>query len=85
VLWKEPAGILEKPGENSQAERVVRFTNVDQILRLEPVLQDYIVEAVEVEKAGLKLADKNTPEYEVPEELQVILDEDPVSATLSIH
>jgi uncharacterized protein YdeI (YjbR/CyaY-like superfamily) len=77
VLLKDAAGILEKPGENTQAARLIRFTDVGKIVAMEPVLKAYIHEAIEVEKAGLKVELKKTSEYKIPEELQTRLDEDP--------
>jgi uncharacterized protein YdeI (YjbR/CyaY-like superfamily) len=70
VLLKDAHGVLVKPGENTQAARVIRFTNVEQIARMEPILKAYIHEAIEVEKAGLKVKLKKITEHTVPEELQ---------------
>lgn len=69
--------ILEKPGENTQSGRVIRFTDVERIAALEPVLKTYIFEAIEVEKSGLKVNFKKASEYEIPEEFQKRLDGDP--------
>ena len=80
ALLKDPAGILTKPGKNSQAMRQARFTTVQQVLELEPVLRACIREAIDVEKAGLKVAFKKNPEP-VPGELQQKLDEDPALKT----
>src|ERR1700681_2650516 len=55
VLLKDANGILIKPGENTQAARQVRFTNLREIAKLEPSLRAYIYEAIEVEKAGLEV------------------------------
>lgn len=77
VLMKDPAGILEKPGANTQSDRLIRFTDVDRIIELEPIIRDYIEAAIEVEKAGLTVEYKDVSEYEIPEEFQVVLDEDP--------
>ncbi|MCB0634388.1 MAG: YdeI/OmpD-associated family protein [Lewinella sp.] len=76
VLLQDAAGILDKPGENSKAARLIRFTDVQQIVDLETTIKEYIYEAVEVEKAGLKVAFKKNPEP-IPEELEKKLDEDP--------
>jgi uncharacterized protein YdeI (YjbR/CyaY-like superfamily) len=76
VLLKDPQNILEKPGENSQSDRVIKFTSVQQVTEVEDVLKEYILEAIEVEKAGLKVEFKKNPEP-IPEELQQKLDEDP--------
>lgn len=74
VLLKDANGILSKPGENTQAGRVIRFSNVREIVEMESVLKAYIHEAVEAEKAGLKVSYKKTSEFAIPEELQNKLD-----------
>lgn len=76
ALLKDAEGILSKPGENSQAVRVIRLTNARELAEIEPLLKAYIYEAIEVEKAGLKVNLKKNPEP-VPEELQHKLDEMP--------
>jgi len=81
ALLNDAAGILSKPGENTQAGRVVRFTDVREIARLEPVLKAYIYEAVEAEKAGLKVKFKEPSEFSIPEEFQTKLDEIPALKT----
>jgi len=77
VLLKDAKGILARPGENSQAGRWIKFTNVREIAKLEPVLKSYIREAVEVEKSGLKVRLKKTTEYKVPGEFKKKPDETP--------
>ncbi len=77
VLLKDAKGILIQQTENVQAGRQVRFTNLQQIVELEPVLKAYIDEAIEVEKAGLKVEYKKTAEFKVPEEFQAKLDKMP--------
>ncbi len=74
VLLKDANGILSKQGENSQSGRLVKFTDVEQIIEKEAILKDYIAEAIEIEKAGLKVEYKDVSEYEIPEELQNKLD-----------
>lgn len=69
ALLTDPEGILEMPGENTQAARRIPFTTVRDILSLEPVLKSYILESIAAEKAGLKVVFKKTPEP-VPEELK---------------
>jgi uncharacterized protein YdeI (YjbR/CyaY-like superfamily) len=76
ALLKDAHGILKKPGENTQAARRIPFTNVREIVELEPILKAYILEAVVVEKAGLEVSFIKNPEP-VPEELQFRLDEIP--------
>ena len=77
ALLQDPYQILEKPGENTQSGRVVKFTQVDQVKDKLEILRQYIFEAMEVEKAGLKVKRKDISEYEVPEEFQNRLDADP--------
>jgi uncharacterized protein YdeI (YjbR/CyaY-like superfamily) len=77
ALLKDAKGILQKPGENTQSARVIRFTNVREIDELTPVLKAYINEAIKVEKSGLKVTFKKTSEFKIPEEFQARLDEIP--------
>ncbi len=76
ALLKDPKGLLERPGENTQAARRIRFTHVREIVKLEPTLHAYILEAIAAEKAGLEVEFKKSPEP-VPKELQEKLDESP--------
>jgi len=75
ALLKDPKGILIQQTENVQAARQIRFTNLREIVQMEPVLKAYIKEAIEVEKAGLEVNFKKTSEFEIPEEFQNKLDE----------
>lgn len=77
ALLKDAAGILIIQTENVQAARQVRFTDVDEIVELEPILRAYIHEAIEAEKAGLKVNYKKTSEFKMPEEFKTKLDEIP--------
>ncbi len=77
-LLQDTQGILIQQTKNVQAVRQIRFTNAKEISRLKKVLKAYIYEAVEVEKAGLKVKLKETKDYTIPEEFQIKLDEMPV-------
>jgi uncharacterized protein YdeI (YjbR/CyaY-like superfamily) len=77
VLLQDNENLLVKPGPNSQSDRYMKFTSVKDILDIEPIIKAYIFEAIEVEKAGLKVEFNKNPEP-IPEELQQKLDEDPV-------
>jgi len=77
ALLKDDKGILIQMTENVQSARQIRFKNVQEVADLEPFIKAYILEAVEVEKAGLKVKLKETSEYKVPEEFQRKLDEMP--------
>ena len=77
ALLKDAKGILIQQTENVQAARQIRFTNLREIVELEPILKAYIHEAIEVEKAGLKVNYKKAPEFIVPEEFINKLEEVP--------
>jgi uncharacterized protein YdeI (YjbR/CyaY-like superfamily) len=77
ALLKDAKGILIQQTENVQAARQIRFTNVQEIVKLAKVLKAYIKEAIEVEKAGLKVNYKKPSDYEMPEELEKKLIEMP--------
>ncbi|MFC1618906.1 YdeI family protein [Candidatus Neomarinimicrobiota bacterium] len=81
ALLKDDHGILHQPGEHTQSGRQIRFTSVQEIVEMEPILKAYIYKAIEVEKAGLKVAFKDTSEYKMPEELQAKFDEIPAFRT----
>src|SRR3569623_151543 len=81
ALLNDTEGILIQQTENVQAARQVRFTGVQQIVEMESVLKAYIFEAIEVEKAGLKVPLKKTSEFPVADEFQVKLDAMPVLKT----
>jgi uncharacterized protein YdeI (YjbR/CyaY-like superfamily) len=77
ALLNDPNGILIQQTENVRAARQIRFTNVREIVGLETILKDYIHEAIEVEKAGLKVKMKKTTDFIVPDEFQKKLNESP--------
>jgi len=74
ALLKDDSGILIQQTENVQSARQIRFTNTKEITKMAPTLKAYIYEAIEVEKAGLKVPLKKTTEYRIPEEFQKKLD-----------
>ncbi len=75
VLLKDAKGILVQQTENVQAARQIRFTSVKEIVKIKTIIKAYIKEAIEVEKAGLKVDLKKTKEFTVTEEFQNRLDE----------
>jgi len=78
ALLNDPNGILKQFGW--QAARRIPFTNVRELLEMEPILKAYIHEAIEAEKAGLEVNFNKNPEP-IPEELQNKLDEIPALKT----
>ncbi len=81
ALLKDAKRILIQQTENVQAGRQIRFTHVGEIVEIEPMLKTYIYEAIEVEKAGLKVDFKKNTELLFPEEFQQKLDENPALKT----
>jgi len=76
-LLKDPNGILVKTGENTRVGRQIRFADVREIVKMEPILKAYIYEAIEVERAGLKVSSKEKTALVFPEEFQKQLDKNP--------
>ena len=70
ALLTDPKKILVQQTENVQATRQIRFTNVQEIKKLEKILKVYIYEAVEVEEAGLKVELKKTSDFEIADEFK---------------
>ena len=81
ALLNDAKGILVQQTENVQAARQIRFTNVREIDEMETTLKDYVHEAIEVEKAGLKVNLKKTSEFTLPVEFQKKLNEIPALKT----
>src|SRR5580658_2707496 len=73
ALLQDPEGILIQQTKNVQSARQVRFTSAREIVKLEPVLKAYVYQAIEVERAGVKIKLKKTADFEVPEEFQTKL------------
>ncbi len=81
ALLNDANGLLIRQSENVQAGRQIRFTNVKEIIERETLLKAYIHEAIEVEKAGLKVSFKSTAEFIIAEEFQNKLAEIPALKT----
>ena len=74
ALLNDANGILIQQTKNVQSARQVRFTNLQEIVKMEPILKTYIYEAIEVERVGLKVKLKKTSDFKIPEEFQKKLD-----------
>lgn len=74
ALLSDVKSILVQQTENVQAARQIRFTSVEEIMKMRTIVTAYIKEAIEVEKAGLKVELKKTTEFKMPEEFQNVLD-----------
>jgi uncharacterized protein YdeI (YjbR/CyaY-like superfamily) len=77
ALLNDTEGILIQQTENVQSARQMRFTTVAEINKLQKLLKAYVYEAIEVEKAGLKVKLKKTAEYKMPEEFKTKLEKLP--------
>ena len=76
-LLKDPKKILIQQTENVQAARQVRFTNINEVAKAAPTLKAYIKEAIEIEKAGLKVELKKPAAFKMAEEFKYQLDKKP--------
>lgn len=77
ALLNDVDRILEKPGENTQLARIVRFTDTKNIKKLATALKAYIEEAIALEQVGLKSDIQKPSTLSVPPEFQNKLDENP--------
>lgn len=69
-LLKDEKQLLEYPGPNSRVAKLFRFTSIKEIHRLKPFVKSYVLEAIEIEKAGLKVDFKKNADLVFPEELR---------------
>jgi uncharacterized protein YdeI (YjbR/CyaY-like superfamily) len=70
ALLKDPDGVLVKTGENTVVGRQMRFTAVKEVVRLKSTIKAYVYQAIEVEKAGLKVDVQKSSKLVLPEEFQ---------------
>ena len=76
VLLKDAKGILIQQTKNVQTARQIRFTSVEEIVKLKAILKAYVYEAIKIEKTGVKVNLKKTTEYNIPEEFKTKLVKD---------
>lgn len=76
ALIKDDKGILVQQTEHVQNSRQIRFKSLDEIVRLQPLIKDYIEEAIKIQQAGLKVTFKKTSEFTMPEEFRKLLERD---------
>ncbi|AWG21724.1 hypothetical protein FFWV33_09320 [Flavobacterium faecale] len=77
VLLQDPEDLLEAPGENSQSMRVIKFKSEEEIVNNRAILKSYIYQAIEIEKAGLKVVVTKDVDLEYPEELKLHFAQNP--------
>lgn len=76
-LIKDTFSILQKPGENTQFARLIKFTDIEQILDLEIQLKAYLLEAITIEEKGLSVEFKEKHELILPDELLEVFIDNP--------
>lgn len=81
ALLQDNEGVLIQQTQNVQAGRQLRFKNLGEIVEQEDRIRAYIGEAIEIEKAGLKVEFNSDEERAVPEELEVRFTADPALKT----
>lgn len=69
ALLEDPKGVLVQQTKNVQSARQIRFRSLAEVKKLEPTIKAYVRQAIEVERAGKKVAFKKTEDFELPEEL----------------
>lgn len=69
VLLKDTHKILVSPGENSQSVKLIKFRTLNEIIQLKATIKAYIIEAIEIEKAGLKVDFKKSKDLALCQEL----------------
>jgi uncharacterized protein YdeI (YjbR/CyaY-like superfamily) len=70
ALLGDPKGLLTRIGEHTQAGRWIKFGSVKEIAKAQTTVKEYLYEAIEVERAGLRVPMKKTSDFKLPEELQ---------------
>lgn len=78
-LMRDPEGVLESNGPNTKHPGIIRFTEIEQVERMESVIRSYLREAMSYAEAGTKPR-KDETELDLPQELLDALDADPVLA-----
>jgi uncharacterized protein YdeI (YjbR/CyaY-like superfamily) len=73
ALLKDPKKILVQQTANVQSARQIRFKSVDEILAYKSTIKSYLKEAIQNNKAGLKVELKKTTEYKMPVEFELVL------------
>lgn len=77
ALLQDTSGLLVQQTENVQSARQIRFTSLSEIVNLRLILKAYVKEAIDVEKAGLKVEKKKTTEFKLPDVFEKVLDDMP--------
>jgi len=63
ALLHDEHGILSLAGPNAQVDKVIRFTRLEDILKMEEWIKAYLFEAIELAKADAKVPKSNMPDF----------------------
>ncbi len=75
ALLQDEDHVLIKPGEHTQLGRWMKFDSLGDIQSKEDLIKAYVIEAIEVEKLGIKM--ETSTEIPHPEELKAIFSKKP--------
>lgn len=75
-LLNDVQGVLQKPGENSQIARVIRFTSLTQIVAMQEIIKSYLKEAMQLEESGIEMKAEKKTELILPSELVAKFEDD---------
>jgi len=75
-LLKDTEDVLEPQGPNSQTPSMIRFTAVEKVSEMEPVIRAYLRQLMDHAEAGTK-PPKVKREIDMPDELAEALEADP--------
>ena len=70
-LLKDEQKILEFPGPNTRVDKLFCFTNAKEIFKQKSIIKAYVLEAIEMEKSGLKAVVRKKLELVFSEELEL--------------
>jgi uncharacterized protein YdeI (YjbR/CyaY-like superfamily) len=77
ALLKDPKCLLVQQTRNVQSARQIRFTSLADVNKQKAAVKACIADAIAVEKSGAKVKMKGPAQFDVPEEFQKRLDDDP--------
>lgn len=69
--------LLEKPGDNTQNVRMVKLSEIEDLYKHKKAIINYINQAIELEKIGVKIIKTAEAEIEFIEELKIAFDKNP--------
>jgi uncharacterized protein YdeI (YjbR/CyaY-like superfamily) len=77
VLLTDTNQLLQKAGENSQTMRLLKFTSPEQVIEQSTIINQYILEAIEIEKSGVKIPKPDPSQLDLCKELVLKFEELP--------